>query len=283
MTTLFQPQVAALRVGALAASGLSALLLAAPAGAAADGYSFARSLAEAGPRPAASAAERRAQARVRRVFVRNGLQVDVDSFRVPGRGRSRNVIGIRDTPASCLMILMAHADTAAGAPGALDNASGLGALVDIAPRLRDTRCDVWLAATGAEERIYTRRPDHVGATALARRVKRSGRAGDLRIALSLDEVGAGRRMRLRSSARAPRRGLEGRVFTAARGSGLRVDWMRDAGSGSSDHREFQIRGLPAAKLGVADNPWRHTARDAAVHLDPSTFRRVRRLLERLVG
>lgn len=252
------------------------------AGSGTDGYRFARSLAKAGPRPAASAAERRAHARVRAVFARSGLRVATDSFRVRGRGRSRNVIGIHETRASCLVILMAHADTTAGSPGALDNASGLGALVDIAPRLRRSACDVWLVATGAEERIYTGRRDHMGATALARRVRRQGRGGDLRIALSLDEVGAGRRLRLRSSARAPRRRVERRVFHAARGSGLAVDWLRDSGSGNSDHREFQIRGLPAAKLGVRDNPVRHTARDRAGRLEAGTFVRVRRLLVRLV-
>ena len=269
-----------------AAAVLTALFAMGPAAHAAagtDGYRFARSLAQDGPRPAASTAERSAQMRVRRVFARNGLRVGVDSFRVPGRGRSRNVIGIRDTRASCLVILMAHADTTAGSPGALDNASGLGALVDVAPRLRATACDVWLVATGAEERIYTGRPDHMGATALARRVLRRRRGGDLRIALSLDEVGAGRRMRLRSSARAPRRSVERRVTRAARGSGLSVDWQRDAGSGNSEQREFQIRGLPAAKLGVPDNPWRHSLRDTAGRLDAATFPRVRRLLTRLVS
>jgi Zn-dependent M28 family amino/carboxypeptidase len=219
------------------------------------------------------------------VFRRNGLRVASDSFRVPGKGRSRNIIGIRETSARCLVILMAHSDTTAGSPGALDNASGLGALVDIAPRVGrgGLSCDTWLVATGAEERIYTGRRDHMGATALARRVKRRGRAKDLRIALSLDEVGRGSHMRLRSSARSARRRVEGRVLRAANGTGLAVDWLRDEGSGNSDHREFQIRGLPAAKLGVIGNPWRHSSADTARRLDRATFPRVRRLLARLVA
>ena len=36
-------------------------------------------------------------------------------------------------------------------------------------------CDVWLVATGAEERVYTGSPDHLGALALARRVRARGR------------------------------------------------------------------------------------------------------------
>jgi hypothetical protein len=123
----------------------------------------------------------------------------------------------------------------------------------------------------------------MGATALARRVRRRGRAGDLRIALSLDEVGAGRQMWLRSSARARGQGVARMVRSASRGSGLGVRWVRDEGSGNSDHREFQIRGLPAAKLGVTGNPRRHSPADTARHLDPRTFSRVRRLLARLVA
>ena len=41
--------------------------------------------------------------------------------------------------------------------------------------------------------------------------------------------------------------------------GARVRWVRDDGTGNSDHREFQLAGLPAAKLGVAGRgePCRH--------------------------
>ena len=51
-------------------------------------------------------------------------------------------------------------------------------------------------ATGAEERIYTGSPDHLGALALTRIVPRAR----LRYALSIDEVGRGTRFRLRSPA-----------------------------------------------------------------------------------
>jgi hypothetical protein len=259
--------------------------LAAPASA--DGHRFAVSLAQAGPRPAASSSERRAHARVRGAFAAAGLRAGEDRFAVPGRGsgRSRNVVGVLDTPASCLDVVMAHTDTMPATPGAEDNASGVGVLVALAPRLARVRprCDVWLVATGAEERLYTGRPDHLGAAALLRRVRRLGRAGDLRLALSLDEVGRGSRMVLRSSPRAPRASVERRVIAAGRGTGLRVGWRRDGGTGNSDHREFQLAGLPAVKLGVPGNPCRHEPCDRASRLTASTFPRVRRLVERVLA
>ncbi len=245
------------------------------------GYTFARSLALAGPRPAGGAAERRAHRRVAVVFGDAGLAVAYDRFAVPGKPRSRNVIGVLAGPRDCLWVVMAHTDTVPPAPGAEDNASGVGALVALAPGLAalQPRCDVWLVATGAEERIYTEQPDHLGASALVRRVRNSGRARDLRWALSLDEVGRGRAMWLRSPAR---RGLERRVLAAAPGSGLGVRWVADEGSGNSDHREFNLAGFAAAKLGVPDNPLRHTAADRAGRLREATFVRIRRLLEALL-
>ena len=110
------------------------------------------------------------------------------------------------------------------------------------------------------------------------RVKR--RAHDLRFVLSLDEVGRGRTFHLRSPASAPRRGVERRIVKAGRGA---VRWVRDSGTGNSDHREFALAGLPAAKLGVPDDPLRHTAADTPSRLQPRSFPLVRAIVERLLG
>ena len=217
---------------------------------------------------------------MKRSFAKAGLRVVVQRFRVPGKGRSRNVIGVFDTPARCLRLVMAHTDSTPNAPGANDNASGVGVVAELAGRLRAIKpaCDVWLVATGAEERVYTGSPDHLGALALARKAR--GRR--LRWALSLDEVGRGPDYWLRSSARGVRRRVEGELLTAARRAKARVRWVRDEGTGNSDHREFQIAGMPAAKLGVGarGEPCRHSPCDRAGRLQPRSLRRVRILVER---
>src|SRR4051794_6995766 len=104
-------------------------LTAAPGPSAAEAHDFAVSLARRGPRPAGSAAERVAHQRVARRFRAVGLRVGYERFEVPGKGKSRDVIGIRDAAGDCLVIAMAHADTVPPAPGADDNASGVGTLV----------------------------------------------------------------------------------------------------------------------------------------------------------
>lgn len=266
---------------------LLALLTSAAALAASPGeaYDFAVSLAHRGPRPAASAAERRAHKRVERRFDAAGLEIGRDHFRVPGIGRSRNVYGIRDVPGrACLRVAVAHIDTVPPSPGAHDNASGVGALVALAPVVAaaSPRCDVWLVASGAEERIHTRRPDHLGALAVVRRIERQGRAGDLRYGLSLDEIGRGRSFWLRSPAAAPRPGVERALLRCARAAGVAVRWVRDRGDSNSDHREFELSGLPGMKLGVPDDPLRHSAGDRAHRLRRGAFERALRVVEPLL-
>jgi aminopeptidase YwaD len=203
-----------------------------------------------GPRPAASKGERRAQAYVASEFRRAGLTVSVDKFRVPGKGLSRNVVGELETPADCLQIVMGHVDSGPDGPGANDNASGVGVLVALAPKLEALKpqCDLWLASTGAEERGYTHTANHLGAAALVGRVKRLGRADDLRFAYDNDEVGRFGRFWLRSPASAPRPGVESEILAAAHRAKVTVQWVRDESTGNSDEREFNLAGLGAAVL-----------------------------------
>jgi aminopeptidase YwaD len=241
-------------------------------------------IANWGPRPAASAAEVRAQRYVAGRFRAAGLRVFEQDVEVPGRGSSRNVIGVLDTPRRCLRVVMAHSDTTPGAPGANDNASGLGVLAALAGRFdaTDPRCDVWLVATGAEERTYTGSPDHLGALALARRARAHGARKRLRFALSLDEVGRDRPFWLRSPASVPRPKVEGALLAAAGRVGTPVSWVRDESTGNSDHREFELLGLPGAKLGsgAAGEPCRHRACDRSVRLRRGSLAQAQHLVQR---
>jgi hypothetical protein len=223
---------------------------------------------EVGVRPAGSAAERRALAYVEGRFRDAGLRIGRDRFATP-RGRSSNVVGVWDAAGSCLYVLMAHADTVAGSPGGSDNASGVGVVTALAGRLRTLRpgCDVWLVATGAEERRWTGSPDHLGSLALVRRIDRLGRRRDLRFALSVDMLGAQQRFWLRSPRASPG-ATERAVLAAARAEKVTVRWVRDSATGNSDHREFALRGLPGAVL----ESWRGIS--ACYHRPCDTWRRV---------
>jgi hypothetical protein len=254
------------------AAALATLALAAPGD---QAYDVAMSIARDGTRPAGGRLERKAHRRIEKRFENAGLRVRVQRFDT-AHGPSRNVIGIREG-ARCLRVVMAHTDSMPQGPGALDNASGVGLLAGLAPRLEEIAppCTVWLVATGAEEGEYTGSPDHLGALALRGIVPRKR----LRYALSLDEVGRGSKFRLRSAVSKPRKRVERELLGAARDQDVEVDWQRDDGWGHSDHREFQIAGMRGVKLGVLDNACRHTACDTPDKLQRSSFRRVQRVVE----
>jgi hypothetical protein len=239
-----------------------------------------------GSRPSASANERRAHRYVARQFRAAGLDVIVKHFRVPGRGKSQNVAGKLDGPGRCLVILMSHTDSVPPGHGAIDNASGVGVLVGLAPRLAGLQpgCDVWLVATGSEERQVTGLSYHAGAAALVKQVKAEDRAADLRFALSLDEVGLGRRFYLRSPTPAVRDGVEGEILGASRRAGVTVHWSRDSGTGNSDHREFELAGLPGAVLEVWKGvfPCHHMACDRPRLLQKPALKRSLRIAEEVV-
>ena len=267
---------------------IATLLAIAAAGAPvpADAHGIATRISRWGPRPAASRGEARAQRLIGRAFRDGGLRVGVQEFRVPGKGRSRNVIGVHDTPRSCLRIVMAHSDSLPPAPGANDNASGLGVVAELAGRMKRIRpwCDVWLVATGAEERGYTGKPDHLGALQLARRARAHHGRKRLRWALSLDEVGRDYPFWLRSPVGAPRSAVEGALSDAAGRVGTEVTWVRDEDTGNSDHREFELAGLPGLVIHLWHGlePCYHSSCDTWQRLQRRSLRRAQRVAEQVL-
>ena len=258
----------------------------AAASSAPSAYREAHHIAGMGPRPAAGAGEARAQRYMAGRFRAAGLRVATERFRVPRRGTSRNVIGVLDTRHRCLVVLLAHADSSPRGPGAIDNASGMGVLAALAPRLEGLRpgCDVWLASTGAEERFYTGSPDHLGSLTLVRRMSPATRRR-IRFGLDSDEVGVGQGLWMRSPVPAPRRRPERLVLAAARRSHVAVRWVRDAGSGNSDHRELNRAGIPAAVLEEAGGGYscRELACDTPSKLRRGAMARAERLVAAVVG
>ena len=135
---------------------------------------------------------------------------------------------------------------------------------------------MWLVATGAEERPYTGRPDHLGASALAERLKRDGRINDVRSRSRSTRSAADRSSTCTRPPKRPEPTSSSGSSTPGNGS---VRWVRDPkGEGNSDHRELARAGAPAAKLGVVDEPCRHTACDTPDRLERGAFTRVLKIV-----
>jgi Zn-dependent M28 family amino/carboxypeptidase len=193
------------------------------------------------------------------------------------------VVGHYQGRHNCLKIVMAHTDTVPAAPGADDNASGVGILVALAPRLARIRpyCDVWLAATGAEERPYTGHRDHLGSRRLVKHLRHRRSARRLRYALSVDMVGRGAKFQLRSPRSGTRPRVEGQLLRAGRQRDVTLRWLRDSSSGNSDHREFELAGLPALTIqvwGGIEACW-HQPCDTWRRLQPGSLDRVQDIVE----
>ena len=241
-----------------------------------------------GSRPAASRAELRAHRYVKRRFERAGLETTFTRFRVQNRGRgwSRNVVGSYDGPHRCLKIVMGHTDSVPAGPGAVDNASGVGVVVALARRLRaiDPYCDVWLVATGAEERPYTGQADHLGARRLVKYVRQQHSAHRLRYAFALDMVGRGGRFQISSPHGSPRLRVEGQALAAGRRTDVTLRFDPDSGTGNSDHREFELAGLPGMVMHLWHGlePCYHSSCDTWQRLQPRSLRRTQRVTEEVL-
>ena len=91
---------------------------------------------------------------------------------------------------------------------------------------------------------------------------------------------------MRSSApvAAPRMRVENALLAAAFRVGTPVSWVRDESTGNSDHREFELAGLPGAVLEVWKGVFacHHLACDRARLLQKPAMRRALRIAEEVV-
>jgi hypothetical protein len=226
-----------------------------------------RTLAAPGPREATSAAYREAAALVEARFAALGYDVVRQHFRVPSgvswgipvpAGRTWNVVARPPdwSPTSSYVVIGAHLDTVPQSPGADDNASGVAVLLELArlTQSQGSRLPVVLVAFGAEE---PRRPGddghHYGSRAYTRRAS----LGRVDAMVSLDRVGAARRVPVCTGGLSPRR-IQRSLVAAAKRVGVPA---RRCENRTSDHWPFEKAGAPAARVGGNPSPGYHSPRD----------------------
>ncbi|MFO0887874.1 MAG: M28 family peptidase [Isosphaeraceae bacterium] len=172
------------------------------------------------------------------------------------------------------LALLACNSTGNRSPGALDNGSGLGTLLELARTWRPrpgAPVEAFWVATGAEELGL------VGARDLLRRHERWWRQKPT-LLINLDSVGAGKRIYLAGE----RTALSLASETADR---LGLDWsrLRYVGAGM-DHEPFAARGLTAVSLlgdVVSASLSMHSSRDTLEVVDDSALDRAGRLASEL--
>ena len=240
-----------------------------------------------GPRHGTSPAFRRAAAWVEGELTGHGWQVTRQQFPTPGgvswgvpvpAGSSVNLVATRGEPrpGRPWLVVGAHLDTVPQAPGAEDNASGIGVLLAVAEALdgRRSRLPVVLVAFGSEEPRGPSDDDHhYGSRAYVASLT-SAQRRSLRGMVSLDRVGVGESVPVGSPAEP--NALTASLRSAARRAG--VPTVDDPFQRSSDHWSFARDGLPGARLGSVPYAGYHSAGDVPAVVDRAQLDRTTRLL-----
>ncbi|WP_341925547.1 M28 family peptidase [Nocardioides psychrotolerans] len=223
-----------------------------------------------GPRPGTSPAYVEAAAWVQGRLEASGWQVTRQRFATPAgvswgvpvqAGPSINLVATRGDvePGKPWLAVGAHLDTVPQAPGAEDNASGVGALLATADAIAETRTrlPVVLIAFGSEEPRGPSDDDHhYGSRAYVASLTPAERRG-LRGMISLDRVGVGDVMPVGTPAEP--NALTDEITAAARRAGEAT--VLDPFQRSSDHWSFVRDGLPGARLGSTPYAGYHSEAD----------------------
>lgn len=241
-----------------------------------------------GPREATSKAFREAADLVEKRFTDLGFrtsrtEVEVpagDSWGIPVRaGTSVNVIADSPglDPEVDHVVIGAHLDTVARAPGAEDNASGIAVLLELArlARLAPPDVPIRFVAFGAEEpRGDGDTMHHFGSRQLVAGLSEAERRA-IRGMVSLDRVGVpADRVPV---CRAGPRGSDLQAQLRAAGRTVKIN-TRACEDRASDHWSYQKAGVPAARLGKIAYAGYHSPADVPAVVDQDQLARAARLV-----
>lgn len=235
-------------------------------------FSHVRRLAgRIGPRPAGSAAFRRAVRYVEGTFDTLGYDTRLQAFRLPQGGRCWNVVARWPGSGPDELLIGGHLDTVAGSPGANDNASGVAVLLEAARTLAEAGGPppgLALVAFGAEE-LQPDNSHHLGSQSFVDRMEADDRAA-LDLMVSADMIGKVHRLIVGNLVGTPRRAARILARTA-RHEGFRagVRTLADI----SDHGPFALAGIPAAFLWTGDEPNNHLPADVVRNVRPRALAR----------
>ena len=213
---------------------------------------------EIGPRPGHTKAYFEAADWVQEQLEGYGWEVSRQRFHSPAGvswgipvdgGPSVNLIATRGDvrPGEEWLAVGAHLDTVPQAPGAEDNASGIGSLLAIAEATQDsrTRLPVVLIAFGSEEPRGDGEDDHhYGSRAYVADLTNKQR-NSLRGMVSMDRVGVGDVLPIKSVSEPS--AMRAELAAAAERAGVRT--VLETNHSSSDHESFVDDGLPGVRIG----------------------------------
>ena len=232
-----------------------------------------RAIEAFGVRQGGSSAEADAAAYITRRLTEFGYSPRIDEFEIVGGRTSRNVVARRQGLSDRLLVIGAHMDSKPPSPGANDNASGCGVVLEVARILasQPVTATVEIVFFGTEEIVGGPDDHHLGArhhVNLMSAEERDNTAG----MLSVDMIAVGEDFHSRTMLRGPQI-LSDFVLAQASASGVEMTFLKDPGrTGWSDHGPFELAGIPVSALHRRPDPAYHTAQDTSERIDPETVR-----------
>lgn len=233
-------------------------------------YQHVEKLVELGPRPAGSAAAKRAHDYIRQELERLGLEVRVDEFTgsTPIGDRTfRNLIGILPGSSRDVIALASHYDTkyfpGERFVGANDGGSSTGAVLELARALsgRKHSFTYWFLFFDGEEAFDEWSPidSLYGSRHLVDQLRRDGELPRLKTLVLLDMIGD-RQLVLRQEENSAR-WLVRLLWKAARDLGYGAHFVEELLSIEDDHIPFVQAGVASVDLIDLDYPPWHTPDD----------------------
>jgi len=235
---------------------------------AASAIAHVRALEAFGVRAGGSTAETQSAAYIRDELKALGLDARIEEFPLPNGGTSRNVIARVAGSSDTVLVLGGHMDSKPPSPGANDNGSGCGALLEIAGIIAADPVvpTIEFVFYGSEEIIGGDPNAHhfgsryrVAQMSAAERTRTAGM-------LSVDMIGYGSAFHSRMMQKGPVT-LSNMVLAYAASEGVPMTFKRDTSStGLSDHEAYELAGIPATCVSWRTDPVYHTVADVSGHL-----------------
>ena len=235
-----------------------------------------RALEALGVRSGGSAAELRGADLIAAHLREAGVaDVKIRAFPLPPIDKtSRNVIAVIPGESRKTIILGAHMDSKYPSPGANDNGTGCGALLEISRSLaeRPAYPTVKLVFFGTEEMVDANADHHhFGSRAYDAGMSQAAKQNTAAM-ISVDMIGYGPALVVRSMGKGPQTMVR-LLLQQARQRNVRLSYLADPGpSGWSDHEAFELAQIPVAWIEWREDPSYHTTADTSPHLVPAKVR-----------
>ena len=224
-----------------------------------------------GPRKSGSDAEDAAFAYASDYLSSLDYGVAMTEVPLPDGDVSHNLMVTKTGTSNAVMVVGAHVDSHASAPGGNDNASGVAVVLELARDLRhaDTVPTIVFVIFGAEEMTDSNADHHhYGSRQFVQTLTEQDRSALVGM-ISVDMVGYGSQFKVRTMGKGSRL-LSDMVRTYSSDHVLATRYLRDTGAyGWSDHEPFELAGFPAVWVEWREDPKYHTSGDTYEHCDVS--------------